>query len=221
MKPYGFNLFGDTCVINISLSDSKTGVLLVSNDPRKQDVKPDCYVGTVEAIGPACKLVKPGDKVVVERWEYSQHDIDDERIWCREIDILILDGGKCAPGVVAMHTFDFKKGDVIIPDTVYKNPSRYYFGKVISSGYQCDPKKVEHVCECEYCVVGKKCWLGLCDHVKEGDFIWVMYMDSYQYRLGDHTFIFRWQPDIIRIKGELEVDETKIIRNNNREVVHG
>lgn len=155
--------------------NSSAGLSVVNRDPRKQDYKPDAYVGVVEEIGPDCTLVKIGDQVVVERWEYSQFDIDEERLLVREIDILILQESEPAPGIVVMQIeLDEIKTSLIVPDTYQPESYKHYFGKIVASA---DPD------------------------VEVGKFAWVVKMDSYQYRIGNHTLVFRSMPDTIVMQG--------------------
>jgi len=194
MKPYGFSLFGDTLVVRLVLErETPSGLININPSPMKQKQKPDAYVCTVEEVGPGCKLVKVGDRVVIERWEYSQHSIDDDLVWCKEVDVLILEGEKPAPGVVVMHTLDFKKENGIIDPEVITYRPNHHFGKIISSGWQCDKKLFGYV--------DKDC-PDFCDHVKEGEYLWIERSSSYQYRLGEHTLIFKRQPGMIVMRGE-------------------
>lgn len=163
-------------IVNISQPENtETGLSVVNRDPRKQDFKPDAYVGVVESIGPSCESVKVGDRVVVERWEYSQHDIDEERLLVREIDVLILSGGVPASGTVVLQMEpDVVNTSLVVPDTYRPESLLHYFGKVSASADS---------------------------DVEVDTFLWVSKSDSYQYRIGQHTLVFRVTPEIIVMKG--------------------
>lgn len=182
MMPSDFRLDGDHLIVNIVLPEnSPAGLFVVNRDPRKADYKPDAYVGVVEAVGPDCGLVAVGDKIVFERWQYSQHDADEERIMIREVDVLILRDEKPAPGIIAIQVLDEEiKSTVIVPDTVQPTPSKYWFGRVTATGS---------------------------DEVKVGQFVWANKMDSYQYRLAKHTVVFRAMDDVVLMTADLVSEE--------------
>lgn len=173
-------LIGDRFICNIAQPENSPGGLFVVNrDPRKQRIKPDAYVGVVEKVGPDCRLVKEGQKVVVRRWVYSQHDVDDERIVARERQILMLDDETPYPGVVAMKVSDdLPKTNLVIPDTVkaQKRRSQSYSGRVIASG---------------------------CFDYKKNDLLWVERRDSGQFFLGKDILVFKNEPD--RMNGDFPV----------------
>ena len=174
----GLTLTTDHFLLNIALSEySSPGIVNLIRDPRKLDMKPDAYVGTVEEVSDQCKMVKVGDRVVIERWEYGQWDYDDERIIAREVDVLVLGNESCAPGVTAIQTEEVgKKSDLILPEGVAPvDTGKYYFGKVIDTALK--SKELN----------GEKSF-------KTGDSIYVMKSD-YQYRLAKHTLLFRVKKD--------------------------
>ncbi len=178
MLPESFQIDGDFLIVNIALPENLGGLAVVNRDPRKTDYRPDVYVGVVEKIGPECELVGVGDKIVFERWEYSQHDVDEERVMIREVDVLILKDEAPAPGIVAIQVLDEDvKTDLIVPDTAYKKDLKYWFGRVMASGT---------------------------DEVAVGQFVWARKMDSYQYRRAQHTVIFRAMEDVIMMVADLE-----------------
>lgn len=176
-----FDLVGDHFVANISLPENHPGGLsVVERDPRKQDEKPDCYVGIVEAVGPDCRFLKVGDKVVFERWEYTQLDMDEERLIAREIDLVVMPDEKPAPNAVAFQILDDRQAkykELILPEMALAGLDvGYHFGKVTGSG---------------------------CVDMSEGDFVWVMKMDSNQFRVGRHTVVCRLMSDEAFMKGVL------------------
>lgn len=185
MLPTNFVLDGDHLVVHIAIPENSPGGLAVVNrDPRKQEYKPDAYVGIVEKVGPDCELVAPGDKIVFERWEYSQHDVDEERILIREVDVLILGDKQPAPGIVAIQVLDVDvKTDLVVPDTVREAPSKYWFGRCTASGSE---------------------------SVQPGQFVWARKMDSYQYRLAKYTVVFRAMEDVVMMLGDIIPEEELI-----------
>lgn len=178
MLPSNFQLDGDYLIVNLALPENSPGGLaVVERDPRKAEYKPDAYVGIVEQVGPDCTLVEVGDKIVFERWEYSQHDIDEERILIREVDILILKDEKPAPGIIAIQVLDEEiKSDIIVPDTARAPESKYWFGRVSATGS---------------------------GQAEVGQFVWARKMDSYQYRLAKHTVVFRAMDDVLLMLGDI------------------
>lgn len=182
MLPNDFQLDGDHLIVNIALPENlPAGLVAVNRDPRKAEYKPDAYVGIVEHIGPDCTLVAVGDKVVFERWEYSQHDIDEERIMIRQVDVLVLKGEQPAPGIIAIQVLDTDvKTDLVVPDTIQEAPSKYWFGRVTATGSE---------------------------SVEVGQLVWAMKMDSYQYRLAKHTVVFRAMEDVVMMVGDIIPEE--------------
>lgn len=182
MLPVDFQIDGDHVICNIALPENTpVGLSVVVRDPRKAEYKPDAYVGVVEDVGPDCTLVAVGDKIVFERWEYSQHNIDEQRILIREVDILILNEEKPAPGIVAIQVLDEEiKTDLIVPDTASAPALKYWFGRVSATGS---------------------------DQVEVGQFLWANKMDSYQYRIAKHTIVFRDMDDVIMMLGDLVPEE--------------
>lgn len=129
-------LNSDHFLANIALDENLPGGLTaVMRDPRKQRVKPAAYVGKIEEVAATCRLVKPGDKVVFERWDYDQFDVDDERIIARENQLLILDGETPAPGVIVFKLVDQStpKTTLALPPGVDHKKLNTYCGMVLAS----------------------------------------------------------------------------------------
>lgn len=173
----GIELTGDHFLLNIFLSEhSSPGIINLIRDPRKLDIQPDTYTGTIEEVSKECKLVKVGDVVVIERWQYGQWDYDDQRIVAREVDLLILKEEKAAPGVTAIQIVEAKKTDLVLPDGVRSlEESKFYFGRVQSTALD----SVE---------------LDGAPSLGEGDFVFIQ-KGEYQYRRGEHTVVFRCRRD--------------------------
>lgn len=189
MLPEKFELAGTHFIINIAQEENHpvTGLINVSRDPRKSRRAPDCYVGVVEAAGPECKIVQVGHKVVIERWIYSQVDVDDERLIAQERDVLILDDGNPAEGVIAVMLEDQKRRvDLTLPEMGgYQKPKPYYFGKLLV------PDTLQ-IAEDEV--------------VKCGEYVWILRMEHSQYRLGENCLVMRMvDPTCILMKQEKEV----------------
>lgn len=180
-----FRLCADWLIIDISLPENMGGLTVVERDPRKAKYKPAAYVGTVVEEGPQCKHVVRGDKVVFQRWEYSQFDVDEAHIAIREVDLLTVNN-ECAPRYIAMQVYDPLADTKLIldPEIIRELHSRekFYFGKIISLGPDRENKDSEEL--------------------KEGDLIWVHKMDDYQFKIGQHTLVFRDDYDIVMMKGE-------------------
>lgn len=173
-----FGLVGDNFIANISLPENHPGGLVsVERDPRKQDAKPDCYVGIVEAVGPRCRFLSVGDKVVFERWEYTQLDVDDHRLIAREIDLVVMPDQKPSPGTVAIQVIDSLRAqykELVLPEFTVEEEEKYHFGRVSDSAVH---------------------------GINSGQFLWIMKMNSNQYRVGQHTVICRLMEDEAFLKG--------------------
>ncbi len=130
-----WTLSGDHFCINIAAPENlANGLINPNRDPRKQRKKPDVYIGKVEEVSPRCRLVKVGDTVVVERWEWQQMNLDDERLVARERDLLVLDSDIPAPGIMVLQLAVEKvKTELIVPDTYQAPKSMTYHGKVIAT----------------------------------------------------------------------------------------
>lgn len=183
-----FELSGDHFLGNIQLPENTSGGLVaIERDPRRLENKPDCYVAVVEKVGPDCTFVKPGDKIVLERWEYEQFDVDESRLVAREIDGLIFQDEKPAPNTFALQVLNRHlqkyREKLIIPEAVFADPERWFFGKVSSSSYS---------------------------EVEVGNFVWVSKMDSGQFNLGEFTVVVRVSEDEVFLKGVLVSEEEAI-----------
>lgn len=172
MTDFGFNLIGNRFIVNIAQPENSPGGLFVVNrDPRKHRIPPDAYVGIVEKVGPTCQFLYPGQKVVVRRWIYRQHDIDDERLLAYESQVLILDETKPYPGVVVLKLIEQPVAtSLIIPDTIKdrKKKAPAYHGRVVASGS---------------------------NSFKENDLLWVERRDRGQYFLGHDVLVFKDEID--------------------------
>ncbi len=161
-----FKLLGDHCLVNIASKEETKGLTVLSSDPRKWRIKPDAYVGTVEEVGTRCSLVQPGDKVVIERWEYKQFNVDDERIIGNASQIMIVNE-KPAPGVVVMHLVNqLPKTNLVLPENVIKREKKkslLYCGRVLASASKT---------------------------VSPGDVAWVERRERHQYQMADGRFVF-------------------------------
>lgn len=160
-------LFSDHFLLNIAMDENLPGGLTaVERDPRKFRIKLSAYVGRVEEVAPTCKLVKVGDKVVVERWEYDQLDIDDERIIAREDQLLILGNQTPAPGVIIFKLFDQTKPvtNLTLPETLSLPEPMSYSGMVMASAREA---------------------------YEPGEILWFQKSDKGQFRYGDNMMAFR------------------------------
>lgn len=186
-------LYGTHFIADIGLPENTpSGLLRVTQDPRKTEQPPDVYVGLIKEVGNGCTMVKVGDKVSFIRWTYGQEDLDDKTILAQEKDILILGEDKAAPGIVAVNVIE-KEGNIELPAWVKdENQSMTVVGQVVASGWQCTEK-------CD-----KNC---VKEHVSPGDIVVFRRMPDEQYRLGSHTIIF---DNVCRhCKNHLNVEVTK------------
>lgn len=188
-----FVLAGTHFIINIAQPENEpiTGLINVQRDPRKGKRKPDAFVGVVEAVGPKCKIVQVGHKVVIERWEYSQVDVDDERLIAQERDILISDIGEPVEGVIAVLLEEEKnKVDLILPKIGYQQPKPYYFGKLLA------PDIVQ---------------LPNDEVIKSGDYVWILKLDHSQFMLGQNCLVYRMvDPEAIVMK-QVKVPQFEVV----------
>lgn len=140
-------LVGTKCVINISAEPQRSKLTMVSRDPRQWRIKPDAYTGVVEEVGPECEIIQPGDRVVLERWQYKQTDIDDERIFADESQVLVYQKKRpdgtfgeetCMIGVVVMRLISqLPKTQLTLPDDVIQRQKKKTFlhvGRVTNTG---------------------------------------------------------------------------------------
>jgi len=177
-----FRLYGDHFICNIALADnSPGGIIATERDPRKFKRKPDTYVGRVERISPDCRMVRPGNRIVIERFDWLQYDLDEERLIAREVDVVILEDDKPAPGIaVLQEVTDIEKSQpkLYIPDASFETEKRekgYLHGEIIHSSV---------------------------DELKIGNLIWMYKRDRDQWRLGQSLVIFRFSLEMVFAIGE-------------------
>ena len=184
MLPENTRVNGRWFVANIALpeNDLSTGLTLIHRDPRKQKRLPDAYLAVVEKTGPLCTLVKTGDKVVVERWSWQQDYIDEQRMWARESEVLVLANNEPAPGVIAVLLEDQKpKVQLTLPDRIKPWERRYFFGKLLAPDVFYLPDD---------------------EVIKENEYVWIMKLDHDQFMLGENCLVMRvTDPDSIVAKG--------------------
>ena len=196
LDPDSFKLYGDHFICNIVLDENLPGGLIsVNRDPRKRRKKLDAYVARVERIGPSCKSIKPGDKIVVERFDWLQYDLDDERIIARETDVLILASDIPAKGVFVLKEINAlqekaEKSSLYIPEEgfISKMEREIYFGKVIFSN---EAKLNSEV-------------------IESGQFIWVRKSERNQFRLGKDLIVIRATEEDVLMIGSNQEPKKKI-----------
>jgi len=149
----------------------------------------------VERVGPKCKNIKPGDKVVVERFDWLQYDLDDERIIARETDVLILASDIPAKGVFVLKEINAlkektKDSSLYIPEEgfISKMEREIYFGKVIFSN---EAKLNMEV-------------------IEAGQFIWVRKSERNQFRLGKDLIVIRATEEDVLMLGSHNEPKKKI-----------
>lgn len=129
-------LLGRHFLVNIARPEkTPDGVAIIQRDPRKDRLKADCYVGVVEEVGTQCTLVKPGMRIVFERWEWQQMNVDDERLIAREKDVMIIGENTPAPGIMILELMDVgtPKTNIVLPQTLRPEEKPYYHGKVVAT----------------------------------------------------------------------------------------
>jgi len=188
-----FRLYGDHFICNIALDENLPGGLInVNRDPRKQRRKPDTYVARVERVSPACKLVKPGDRIVIERFDWLQYDLDSERLIAREVDIVILGNDNPAPGIAVISEIveiEKVRSKLYVPDDSIDSERReknHIHGEVIHSAV---------------------------DDLKVGNLAWMYKSDQDQWRLGKSRIIFRFSTEMVFMIGE-KFTATKLVELN-------
>lgn len=166
----GFKLVGPNFKASIALPENHpSGIVLLSKDPRKKKDKPDAYAGVVLDVGDRCDLVKIGDNIVFDRWDWKQVDLPDAMILSREKELLVVNEKPVNDCVIfELEDFDYKSVHIIVPHTLDKPPKASLFGKVIASSY-----------------VG----------VLPGERYIFEKLDSNQYHYGDGRMAFRIQGD--------------------------
>jgi len=173
--PEGFKLIGRKFVVNISRPSEAAGITVINRDPRKERYIPDAFPGVVEEVSEGCQLVRPGDRVVVQRFKWTQMDLDDQRLIASEKHLLIFGENLAAPGVCVMQLSKYVTQEqdlkLIVPDSVIEKKKRktsYYYGRVISSGiFDIEPDML----------------------------LWVEKRETGQYFLNPEVLIFRNIPD--------------------------
>jgi co-chaperonin GroES (HSP10) len=188
--PENYKLISDALIADIQLPpEDENGIILLNRDPRKQEVLPDCYTGKVLEVGTQCKLVKVGDEIVFQRWQYSQSDLDDTRVCLREIDLVVVNE-KCVNGYAACQVFDpFAKTHQLTFPGRRERP-RYYYGKVIDiDPYSKNPDTKD---------------------VKAGDIVLFQHMDQEQFWVGKHTKVFKNIYDVILMVLEPALEEALV-----------
>jgi len=173
--PSEYKLVGDSLIVDIALPEEAAGLKILNRDPRKFEIKPDCYLGEVKEVGSQCKLARVGDKVVFTRWIYSQSDVDDARICLREVDLVTVND-KCVNGFCAVQVYDpFQKTNELIQVGSRERP-KWSWGKIVDiDPYSKNPDTKE---------------------LREGQIILFQRMDDYQYWAGKHTLVFKNIPDV-------------------------
>lgn len=186
---FGYDIAGKHFIANIATKPTTdSGIETVNRDPRKWRLKPDAYVGVVEETGPRCELVKTGDIATIERWDYLQLDVDDERLLCHEDHVLLVNGHP-VNGVIVMELVKPKitKLGIILPETSVEKEQRYcpsFHGVVLKSSV---------------------------NNVREGNHIWVKKSKADQWRLGEDKIVFRWdEPHKNEMSNILAIGEKEI-----------
>lgn len=132
----GFSLGGDHFKASIALpANHPSGIILFNRDPRNGKKKPDAYAGIVLDASLGCRYVKIGDNVVFERWDWQQHDVDDEQIVARERDLIVVND-QPVPGYIIFQLEDLNpsKTSLVVPHTYEKPKSPSLCGMVMASG---------------------------------------------------------------------------------------
>lgn len=136
--PDGTRLIGDHFVCDaIAASKRESPLVLLDKDPRKERMKPDAFPVVVKEIGPRCRLIQPGDKVVIERWQWNQADIGQGFMVVREREVLIMNNSVPAPGVIVVDVIDDGKKPMglTLPETVRPVKRKYVHGRIDRSGH--------------------------------------------------------------------------------------
>lgn len=133
----GFKLSGPNFKASIALEQNhSSGIVLLNKDPRNGKKRPDAYAGIIMDVGSSCDLVKIGDNVVFERWDWKQVDLPDAMIVARERELLIVNEKPVMNCVIfELEDFELKNTKIIVPHTLEKPPKKSLFGKVIASSY--------------------------------------------------------------------------------------
>lgn len=133
----GYRLCGPNFRASIAVETKHpTGIVLLNKDPRKVKNKPDAYAGIVLDTGDRCKLVKIGDNIVFERWDWKQVDLPNEMILSNEREVLVVNDVPVNDCVIfELEDFGHINTKIIVPQTLEKKQSAVLSGKVLSSSY--------------------------------------------------------------------------------------
>lgn len=175
--PENFKLHGKNFILNIQLPGIMDGIITVNRDPRKLRIKPQAYAGLVEKVGDGCTKVKPGDRVIVERFSWIQINVDDERIIASEKDLLILGNGVPNNGIGVIDIIEDQKpvSATLNTDAIAVPTKEYIFGSI---------------CACSSNVF------------KKGDLAWIAKSDRDQWNIGSTKFAFREDESFLLVKAE-------------------
>lgn len=135
--PENARLFGDHFIADILKAAPEQAITIINKDPRAQRNKPDAFPVVVEQVGPTCEMVKPGDTIVIERWQWAQHEIGEGRFIAREREVLVMANSVPAPFVIVVDVIDEEKKPlgIVMPQTVVSPPRKYIHGRISRSGY--------------------------------------------------------------------------------------
>ena len=192
-----YTVFRKHCVLNIALPEfTETGLQRPEQerDPRRWRIKPDAYVATVERVGSACEIIKPGYSVTAQRWQFLQLDIDSERICASEDHILTYrtpDGFESAmPGVCVGKILPLEReSPIVMAEGIFslKDECPLFHVEIIASNKE-DVDLKNH------------------DHWPEvGEHFLLKKWDGYQWKLGTDKLVF--VPDNKFVLGNIEKSE--------------
>ena len=179
-----FKVDGRHFIANIYLSamDPVTDMIRPDShrDPRKLRIKPKVYRGVIEEAGDLCKEIKKGDEVLIERWDYIQINVDEQRILCHEKDVLVV-SNKPLTGVAVLGLIEDQKpkSESLNLDPVEELDKEYYFGQVLVDT----------------------------DRFKKSDYLWLAKLERDQFKMGENILIFREAEDCLMMKASPEENE--------------
>ena len=179
-----FVVDGRYFILNIALpkTDPQTGLTRpeYQRDPRWHRIKPAVYKGIVEDIGDLCAHIKKGDTAFVERWDYLQINVDEERILVSEKDLVIVNS-KPLPGISLLGLIEDQKpkSNLLNMDTVEEKEKEYYFGQILASG----------------------------GTFKKSEYLWINKLDRDQWKLLPGVLVFREHEDCLMMKAQPEKNE--------------
>lgn len=171
--PENARLFGDHFIADVLRAAPERAITVINKDPRTQRMKPDAFPVVVEQVGPSCELVKPGDTIVIERWQWAQHEIGEGRFVAREREVLVMANSVPVPGVIVVEVIDEEKKPLglLVPQTATAAPRKYIHGRISRCGYFPESMRATY---------------------REGNEIWFEKHETGQYRLGDKVI---WRVD--------------------------